>query len=201
VLAAAGIDGANAGQYSETDFLNKCNGLADIAAPCLQRRNRCLMFFGGEAQMKTVTTWVLVAVVMFGWAGKTLAVKPVCTDRPFLNVTTNPDRLDLGMAPFMGPLELKAALTVEVEANCLHGPIYLSATPLNRQNGHSIGSERISVRTAETNGYVAMNRPVAISKPAKGSHKVVVDVKVDTPAGFPAGEYNGVFTFMIMPPV
>jgi len=153
--------------------------------------------------MKTVTTWALVAVVvMLGWAGNASAVKPADTaDRPFINVTTTPDRLDLGTTPWMGPLELKAALTVEVEANCLHGPIYLSATPLNRHNGGSIGSERISVRTAETNGYVAMNKPVAISKPTKGSHRVVVDVKVDPPAGFPAGEYNGVFTFTIMPPV
>jgi hypothetical protein len=101
----------------------------------------------------------------------------------------------------MGTLELRAAMTVQVEANCLHGPIYLSATPLNQKNGNTIGTERISVRTAETHGYVAMNKPVAISQPAKGSHKVVVDVKVDTPPGYPAGEYSGVFTFMIMPPV
>jgi hypothetical protein len=152
--------------------------------------------------MKTVTTWALVvAAVMFGSAGKAFAVKPAGPDRPFINVTTKPDRLDLGTAPLMGPLELKAALTVEVEANCLHGPIYLSATPLNRPDGGSIGADRISVRTAATNGYVAMNRPVAISKPAGGFHRIVVDVKVDAPAGFPAGDYSGVFRFMIMPPV
>lgn len=153
--------------------------------------------------MKTVTTWALVAaVVMLCWAGNASAVKPAdTTDTPFIHVTTRPDRLDLGTTPLMGSLELKAALTVDVEANCLHGPIYLSATPLNRRNGGSIGPERISVRTGATNGYVAMNKPVAISKPTKGSHKVVLDVKVEPPAGFPAGEYNGVFTFTIMPPV
>jgi hypothetical protein len=52
-----------------------------------------------------------------------------------------------------------------------------------------------------TSGYVAMNRPVAISKPTNGSHRIVVDVKVDAAAGFPAGQYDGMFTFMIMPPV
>jgi hypothetical protein len=101
----------------------------------------------------------------------------------------------------MGAHEVKAALTVQVEANCVHGPIYLSATPLNRQNGSSIGPERILVRTAATDGYVAMKKPVAISQTTKGSHKIVVDVKVDTPVGFEAGKYEGVFTFMITPPV
>jgi len=152
--------------------------------------------------MKTVTTWALVvAAVMFGSAGKAFAVKPAVPDRPFINVTTKPDRLDLGTAPLMGSLELRAALTVEVEANCAHGPILLSATPLNRRSGGSIGTDRIAVRTAATDGYVAMNRPVAISKPAFGPHRIVVDVKVDAPVGYPAGDYNGVFTFMIMPPV
>jgi hypothetical protein len=46
-----------------------------------------------------------------------------------------------------------------------------------------------------------MKRPVALSKPANGSHRIVVDVKVDATAGYPAGEYSGVFTLMIMPPV
>jgi len=152
--------------------------------------------------MKTVTTWAAVAVVVvIGSAGRVFAAKLVTSERPFISVTTRPDRLDLGTAPLMGSLELRAALTVEVEANCAHGPILLSATPLNRRSGGSIGTDRIAVRTAATDGYVAMNRPVAISKPANGSHRIVVDVKVDAPAGYPAGDYNGVFTFMIMPPV
>jgi hypothetical protein len=160
------------------------------------------VFRGGGKKMKTVTTWALAAVVAtLCWAGNASAVKPADTaDRPFIHVTTTPDELDLGTT-LMGPLELKAALTVQVEANCLHGPIYLSATPLKQKNGDSIGTERISIRTAETDGYVAMNKPVAVSKAAKGSHKVVIDVKVDTPPGYAAGEYNGFFTFTIMPPV
>jgi hypothetical protein len=152
--------------------------------------------------MKTVTTWVaVVVVVMVGSAGRAFAVKPVASEKPYFYVTTTPERLDLGTALMAGSLELKSALTVEVEANCAHGPIYLSATPLNRRSGGSIETEQISVRTAATNGYVAMKRPVALSKPANGSHRIVVDVKVDATAGYPAGEYSGVFTLMIMPPV
>ncbi len=152
--------------------------------------------------MKTVTTWALVAaVVALCWVGNAWAVKPADTaDKPFINVTTTPKEVDLGTG-FMGDHEVKAAVTVAVEANCVHGPIYLSVTPLNRKNGSSIEPDRVSVRTAATDGYVAMKKPVAISQTTKGSHKVVVDVKVDTPAGYEAGKYEGVFTFMITPPV
>jgi hypothetical protein len=101
----------------------------------------------------------------------------------------------------MGPLEVKSALTVQVEANCPHGPIYLSATALNQKDGGTIGTDRIFVRTKETDGYVTMTKPVAISKPAQGSHKVVVDVRVDAPVGIAAGEYSGYFTCLIAPPV
>ena len=154
--------------------------------------------------MKTATTWALVVtVVMFCSAGIASAVKPAEPEKkPFLHVTTTPDEIDLGTALFtMGPLELKSALTVQVETNCPHGAIYLSATPLNHNSGGTIGNDRISVRTSETNGYVSMSKPVAISKPTAGSHKVVVDVKVDAPVGVTAGEYNGFFTCMITPPV
>ncbi len=153
--------------------------------------------------MKTVTTWALVAaVVALCWAGNAWAVKPADTaEKPFINVTTKPQEVDLGTAEFMGIHEVKAALTVEVEANCVHGPIYLSVTPLNRKNGGSIEPERVSVRTAATDGYVAMKKPVAISQTTKGTHKIVVDVKVDTPAGFEAGKYEGVFTFTVTPSV
>lgn len=154
--------------------------------------------------MKTATTWALVVtLVTLCSAGIASAVKPAETEtRPFLHVSTTPDEIDLGTALLtMGPLELKSALTVQVETNCPHGPIYLSATPLNQRSGGTIGADRISVRTSETGGYVAMSKPVAISKTTQGSHKVVVDVKVDAPAGTAAGEYNGFFTCTIMPPV
>jgi hypothetical protein len=120
---------------------------------------------------------------------------------PYLSVTASPEQIDLGVAPFVGSHEIKGAFTLNVEANFLHGPIYLSATPLTLYSGCSIGPERVFVRTQTTKGFVATNKPVAISQPAEGSHKIVVDVKVDTPAGFPAGEYSGVFSLMIAPPV
>ncbi|MHC4679300.1 MAG: hypothetical protein ACYTEK_11430, partial [Planctomycetota bacterium] len=92
-------------------------------------------------------------VAALGWTGTASAVKPANTNSPFINVTTTPEQLDLGMARFMGPHEVKGALTVKVDANCLHGPIYVSTTPLKQQNGGSIGPERIFVRTKATDGF------------------------------------------------
>lgn len=151
--------------------------------------------------MRRTTTWALLVVVAFAWTGTASAVKPAKTDIPYITITATPERLDLGTATFMGPREVKGALTVNVEANCLHGPIYLSTTPLRRRNGGSIEPDRIFVRTEATNGFVAVKRPVAISQPAKGSHEIVVDMKVDTPAGAPAGDYRGELGLMIVPPL
>jgi hypothetical protein len=128
-------------------------------------------------------------------------VQPANTDKPFLSVSTKPESLDLGMAPSIGPYQVDAAFTVEVDTNCALGPIYVSATPLKRENGGSIEPESIFVRTSATDGFVAMKKPVAISQPTTGSQKIVVDVKVVTQALGPAGEYSGVFTFTIAPPV
>lgn len=151
--------------------------------------------------MKRTTIWVLLVVIAFGWTGTASAVKPAKTETPYLNVTTSPDKVDLGIAPWIGPYEVKGALTVNVDTNCLHGPIYLSATSLSQRNGGQIESDRIFVRTEATNGFVTAKRPVAISQPTTGPHKIVVDFKVDTPAGVPAGEYDGELALMIAPPL
>jgi hypothetical protein len=46
-----------------------------------------------------------------------------------------------------------------------------------------------------------MARPVVISKPTIGSHKVVLDLRVETDFLYPAGEYSGTLMLTIMPPV
>jgi hypothetical protein len=45
-----------------------------------------------------------------------------------------------------------------------------------------------------------MSKPVAISKPATGSRKIVLDFKVQTEFKDPAGEYTGTVTFTVTPP-
>jgi hypothetical protein len=67
--------------------------------------------------------------------------------------------------------------------------------------GVSIPPEHIFVRTKGTRGFVPMNKPVAISAPTAGSHRIVLDLQVQ--AGFrnPAGNYRGTFTVTVMPPL
>ena len=159
------------------------------------------LFFGGKAKMKRIViTWIL-AVGLFGLAGIAGAEQ---TNKPFVNVSATPDRLDLGSASiFENSYDVPAALTVKVESNCIHGPIMISTTKLKRRQGGSISPERLFVKTPATNGFVSMARPVEISKPAKGSHEIVLDLRVKMKTQFldPAGEYTGTLMLTIMPSV
>jgi hypothetical protein len=156
-----------------------------------------VFFFGGEQTMKrSVITWAL-AVALFGLAPVTEAVKPVT--RPFVHVSATPSSLDLGTTSFAGLHESPAALTVVVESNCIHGPILMSTTALKRRQGGSIPPEHIFVKTPATGEFVGMARPVAISQPTTGPHKIVVDLKVQTEWNL-AGEYKGTITLTVMPP-
>jgi hypothetical protein len=156
------------------------------------------LFFGGRTMMRRlVITWVLV-IGLFGPIGLAYADQ---TDPPFINVYATPDKIDLGTVPLFGNVfEVPGALTVNVESNCMHGPIMISATKLKRPQGGSISPDSIFVRTPATGGYVAMARPVAISEPTKGSHKIVLDLRVQAQFLYPAGEYSGTLMLTIMPP-
>jgi hypothetical protein len=166
------------------------------------RKYYCQKMVLGEEKMKRlVITWVL-AVALFGLAGTAEAVKPVVKTEPFINVSTTPDTLDLGTCSFLGgTYDLPAALTVDVEANCMYGPIMVSVTELKRRyGGGSVPRERILVKTPLTGQFVTMAKPVFISEPATGSHKIVLDFKVQAEFSDPAGKYTGAITFTIMPP-
>ncbi len=146
---------------------------------------------------RLVITWVLAAV-LFGLAGVAGAEQ---FDKPFVNVSTTPDVLDLGTASlFTESLDVPGALTVNVDSNCFHGPIMISTTKLKRRQGGSISPDRIFVKTPATGGFVTMARPVAISKSTEGPHKIVLYLRVTTKLLDPAGEYTGIITLTIMPP-
>ena len=151
--------------------------------------------------MKRLIIKCALAVGLFGLAGFATAEQ---VNEPFVNVSTTPDKLDLGTASlFTDTLDVPSALTVKVDSNCMHGPIMISTTKLKRRQGGSISPERIFVNTPATDGFVAMSRPVAISKPKIGSHKIVLDLRVETrKIGllYPAGEYTGTLMLTIMPP-
>ena len=146
---------------------------------------------------RLVITWVLAAV-LFGLAGVAGAEQ---IDKPFVNVSTTPDVLDLGTASlFTDSFDVPEALTVKEDSNCFHGPIMISTTKLKRHQGGSISPDRIFVKTPATGGFVTMARPVAISKSTEGPHKIVLDLRVETNFLDPAGEYTGTISLTIMPP-
>jgi len=154
---------------------------------------------------RTVTSWALI-VVLFGLAGVAEAVRPaerlrggVQPAKPFISVSTKPATLDLGKSRHPGVHEAPGALTVEVEANCMHGPIVISELKLRRRGGGLIPPEHISIRTPATGRFVKMTRPVAISKPERGPHKIVLDFRVLTGFNDPAGKYTGTITFTVTP--
>lgn len=149
--------------------------------------------------MRRLVITCVLAIGLFGLAGIAGAEQ---VDKPFLNVSTKPDKIDLGTASlFRDTLDVPAALTVLVESNCMHGPIMISATKLKRREGGSISPERIYVKSSATDGFVPIASPVAISKPEIGSHEIVLDLRVETKFFDPAGEYSGTLMLTITPSV
>ena len=145
---------------------------------------------------RIVITWALT-VGLFGLTVVTEA-KPV--NEPFVNLSTTPDEVDLGTVPFTNDFIVPGALTINVDSNCAHGPIMISSTKLKRRGGCSISPDHIFVKSPMTNGFIAMARPVEISKPTLGSHKIVLDFKVEADFFSPAGEYSGTLMLTMMPP-
>ena len=177
------------------------NQWIDAIGRCAQVAARAVrIWLRGEEMMKRVliTTW-MVAAALIGFAAVAEAVQPA--GKPFIHVSTSPHRLDLGTASFAGLYNVSKALTVQVDSNCLHGPITISATTLRHHMGASIPPKRIFVRTKGTYGFVPMGRPVAISAPTSGSHRIVLDLQVQTGFENLTGRYRGTFTVTVMPPV
>ena len=115
-------------------------------------------------------------------------------------ISTTPNKLHLGLASFPGVHESSSELTVNVVSNFTYGSIVASISPLKRNGGSSIPPEKIFVQGPATNGYVAMKKPVPISKPAAGSSNIALNFKVETEFSDPAGRYEGVLMFTVVPP-
>ena len=127
---------------------------------------------------RVLITACLLALASIGLA---TVAKAVQTDKaPFVHVAPSTYSLDLGRAAASGYHTVNKALKLRVESNCLHGPIKVSSTEFRRKLGGSIPPDRIFVRSSATWGFVPMNKPVAVSRPHKGSHDIVLDMQVET---------------------
>ena len=147
--------------------------------------------------MKRFVTGIIL-VVLLGLTGSSSATSGL----PFIRVSTSTDEVNLGTAHFFnGVHEVKNALKVEVETNAWHGPVVISTTPLERQGGGIIEPEDIYVRTPKIGQYVSLKKPVIILPTASGAQEIVVDFQVLAELSHPSGEYKGMLTLTIIPPV
>jgi hypothetical protein len=141
---------------------------------------------------------LIILVVLFGLAGSSSAT----LGQSFIRVSTSTKEVDLGTAHFFNGLhEVTNALTVEIETNYWHGPVTISTTPLERQGGGVIEPDDIYVRTPKIGHYVSLKRPVIILPTATGTHEITVDFQVQTELNRPSGQYKGMLTLTIIPPV
>lgn len=147
--------------------------------------------------MKRIVLWTIL-VALTGSAGIASTVE----NKPFIRVSTTPDELDLGTANFFAGIhEVPGALKVEVESNCLHGPILISTTPLERRGGGFIKQDDIYVRIPKITDYVSLKKPVVIMSTSAGPQEVVLDFKVNAGLDNPSGQYQGTIILTIVPPV
>jgi hypothetical protein len=143
---------------------------------------------------------VLVVIVLLGAATYAERRPPIRTPfKPVIEqyfcISVTPHELDLGNVPHPGLYDSPAILTVHVAADCEHGGVVASATPLQHPEG-TIPPERIFVRILPTGGYVSMDAPVVITGPAgPGVFDVELKFRLETVFEDPAGTYTGTFTF------
>ena len=137
--------------------------------------------------------WLLSAMVLAIASTQALALPRVV---PYVLVSVTPKELDLGTVPQPGVYDSPAALTVRVAANCAHGGLAASATPLTRAEGGAIGTDRIFIKLPAAGDYVPMTHPVVVTGPMMpGVFDVVLKFRVETILTDAPGEYVGTLVF------
>ena len=113
----------------------------------------------------------------------------------YVSATVSPAALDLGSVPQPGSYDSPSELKVHVTANCIHGGVVASVTPLTRTGGGSIAPERVFVKLPATGNYVPMTNPVAVTGPMNpGVFDVILKFRLETTLADVAGEYAGTIT-------
>lgn len=135
--------------------------------------------------------WAMLAatVIVLSLAAEALALPRV---RQYVGVTVTPLHLDLGSVPQPGTYDSPASLSVHVAANCNHGAVLVSASPLTKPGGASIPANRVFVKQPATGDYVPLNNPVPVTAPTgPGIFDVVLNFRVETVLEDPPGSYTG----------
>jgi hypothetical protein len=114
----------------------------------------------------------------------------------YVNFSVTPSSLNLGSVPQPGAYDSPAELKVHVTANCVHGGIVASMTPLTRTHGDgSIGNDRVFIMLPGTGKYVPMIAPVIVTGPMNpGIFDVILKFRVETTWADGADDYAGTIT-------
>lgn len=118
----------------------------------------------------------------------------------YVEVSVNPEELDLGSVLQPGTYDSPTELTVHVAANCNHGGVTLSATSLKRTGGGEIPLERFFVKLPTTGVFVPMTAPILLTGPmVPGVFDVMLKFRLKTLMQDPAGKYTGTITLTVGP--
>jgi len=142
---------------------------------------------------KLIKSWLLVSL-FFGLTGIAYA-----EEKPYLRISTTPNKLDLGEINIFDEHETTVKLTVVVESNILHGPVLMSLSNLKLLNNSNIAANNVFVKTPISSNFVSLVKPVQISNTANGSHNIVLYFKVNKVLLSNAGKYQGSLIFTVMP--
>jgi hypothetical protein len=148
------------------------------------------------------------ALARLAWAGlAALAVLAAATDahaapiiQPYVNMSVSPANLDLGSVPQPGDYDSPAELKVHVTANCVHGGVVASATPLTRAEGGAIGTDRIFIKLPGMAYYRPMTNPVPVTGLMNpGIFDIILKFRVVTTLADAPGQYVGTLTITLVP--
>ena len=138
------------------------------------------------------------AVLLIVCAARCADALPRVRVEPFVEVTVSPDVLDLGAVTQPGLYESAATATVHVAANCYHGGVVASVTPLERPGGGAIPPERVLVKVPVTGQYVNMAIPVLVTGPmGPGFFDVELKFRVETILADVPGQYAGTLVLTV----
>ena len=113
----------------------------------------------------------------------------------YVNFSVSPASLDLGSVTQPGIYDSPSELTVHVMANCVHGGVVASVTPLVLAGGGSIDPQRVFVKLSPSGNYVPMTNPIPVTGPMNpGAFDVILKFWVQTTLADVPGQYTGTLT-------
>lgn len=140
----------------------------------------------------------VLIVALLGGLTQSVQARPRI--QPYVSLTLSADTLDLGNVAQPGVFDSPAILTVHIAANCSHGGIVISTTPLAGPGGAEIPLARFSVKLPATGQFVPMIHPVVLTGPMNpGVVDVPVMFRVETQMQTSPGKYTGTITFTVGP--